>query len=98
VAGAVLGDPIMSNRDEQYEDFSHDDTPFGMIEYCLTVTLSQLLNEHVLCLHGLSAALFELANDAPLESASRIRALPVGASEQCDDLDGLLEMICAARC
>ena len=70
---------------DSYED--PYDTPFGMIEYCLTVTAQQLINEHVLGLHGMST---ELADEAPPALATKLRALAAVAAEQRDDLDGLI--------
>jgi hypothetical protein len=43
---------IMDLEDDGY------DTPFGMLEYCLTVTIQQLIDEHVLGLLHLSNSLF----------------------------------------
>jgi hypothetical protein len=63
------------------------------IEWCLTVTAQQMINDHVLRLHGLSEALSKLADEAPPDLAIKLKALAAGAAAYRDDLDGLLEVL-----
>jgi hypothetical protein len=68
-------------------------TPFGMIEYYLTVTTQLLIDKQVLGLHRMSIRLSELADEAPPALAIKLRELAAVAAEQCDELDGLLEVL-----
>jgi hypothetical protein len=63
------------------------------IEWCLTVSYQQLLNEHVLGLHYLSEALSELADEAPPDLAIKLKVLAASAAADRDDLDALLEVL-----
>ncbi len=54
------------------------------------LSLADLINAHVLGFHHLVTSLSELASDAPPELAAKIQTLAKVASQQRDDLDGLL--------
>jgi hypothetical protein len=69
------------------------DTPFGMLEYCLTVTAQQMIDDHVLYLHDLSTSLSDLADEAPPDLAIKLRALAAVAAVQRDDLDELRKVL-----